>query len=138
MSRKLRYFPPDSLVEITTRTLQSRYLLPPTKHFARIVVGILARAQERAPIRIHAVGGLSSHMHILASIDDAQQLADFMEYANGNIAREAGRVVGWRGKFWGRRYAAIPVSDEEAAQVDRLRYVLSQGYASYCTSFTFG
>ncbi len=127
MSRKLRYFPPNSLVEVTTRTLQSRYLLPPNKHFARIVVGILARAQERAPIRIHAVGGLSSHMHILASIDDAEQLADFMEYANGNIAREAGRVVGWRGKFWGRRYAAIPVSDEEAAHVDRLRYVLSHG-----------
>ncbi len=135
MSRKLRYFPPDSLVEITTRTLQSRFLLQPTRHFARIVVGILARAQEKAPIRIHAISGLSTHLHILATVDDAEQLAaeqlaDFMEYANGNIAREALRLVkdrGWSGKLWERRYSAIPVSTEELAQVKRLRYVISHG-----------
>ncbi len=75
VSRKLRYFPPDTLVEVTTRTLQSRFLLPPTRQFARIVVGILARAQEKAPLRIHAVGGLSGHMHILVTVDDAEQLA---------------------------------------------------------------
>ncbi len=130
MSRKLRYFPPDSLVEITTRTLQSRFLLQPTRHFASTVVGILAKAQERAPIRIHALGGLSSHLHLLATVDDAEQLADFMEYTNGNIAREALRLVkhrGWSGKLWERRYSAIPVSDEESAQVKRLRYLLSHG-----------
>ncbi len=94
------------------------------------MVGILARAQERSPIRIHAFGGLSSHLHILATVDDAEQLADFMEYANGNIAREALRLVkdrGWSGKLWERRYAAIHVSDEEPAQVKRLRYLLSHG-----------
>jgi REP element-mobilizing transposase RayT len=130
VSRRLRYFPPDSLVEVTTRTLQSRFLLRPTRQFARTVVGILARAQERAPIRIHAVGGLSGHMHILATIDDAEQLSDFMEYANGNIAREALRLVegtGWSGKVWGRRYVALPVSGEEQAQVKRIRYLLSHG-----------
>ncbi len=130
MTRRLRYFPPDSLVEVTTRTLQSRFLLPPTRQFARLVVGILARAQERAPIRIHAVGGLSTHLHLLATVNDAEQLTRFMEYANGNLAREALRLVadrGWSGKLWGRRYAAIPVSDEEPAQVKRLRYLLSHG-----------
>ncbi len=94
------------------------------------MVGILAKAQEKAPIRIHALGGLSSHLHILATIDDAEQLADFMEYANGNIAREALRLVkdrGWSGKLWERRYSAIPVSDEEPTQIKRLRYVLSHG-----------
>ncbi len=94
------------------------------------MVGILARAQKRAPIRIHAVGGLSTHLHFLVSVDDAEQLADFMEYANGNIAREALRLVkhrGWSGKLWERRYSAIPVSDEKPAQVKRLRYLLSHG-----------
>jgi REP element-mobilizing transposase RayT len=130
VSRRIRYFPPDSLVEVTTRTLQSRFLLPPTRQFARTVVGILAKAQERAPIRIHAIGGLSGHMHILATVDDAEQLGDFMEYANGNIAREALRLVkdsGWSGKLWGRRYVALPVSDEEPAQIQRMRYVISHG-----------
>jgi hypothetical protein len=50
-----------------------------------------------------------------------------MEYLNGNLAREAGHMVGWREKFWGRRYRSIEVSDEEAAQVGRLRYILSHG-----------
>jgi REP element-mobilizing transposase RayT len=103
MSRRLRYFPPDSLVEVTTRTLQSRFLLQPTRPFARTVVGILARAQEKAPIRIHAVGGLSSHLHILATVDDAEQLGEFMEYANGNMAREALRLVEGRQRACVRR-----------------------------------
>ncbi len=33
----------------------------------------------------------------------------------------------WREKFWGRRYQAIPVSEEEAAQAERLRYILAHG-----------
>ena len=38
-----------------------------------------------------------------------------------------GRYFGWREKFWGDRYHAVPVSDEEEAQIARLRYGLSQG-----------
>ena len=50
-----------------------------------------------------------------------------MNYLNSNLAREAGRIYGWSEKFWGRRYQAIVITQEEAAQVDRLRYLLSHG-----------
>ncbi len=50
-----------------------------------------------------------------------------MGFVNGNLAKEAGRLHGWRERFWGRRYTAIVVSHEEAAQVTRLRYILEQG-----------
>jgi hypothetical protein len=50
-----------------------------------------------------------------------------MEYVNSNLAREVGRLVGWRDKFWARRYQAILISDEESAQVARFRYVLAHG-----------
>jgi hypothetical protein len=50
-----------------------------------------------------------------------------MGHFNSNLAREAGRLVRWREKFWGRRYQAIPISEEEAAQVERLRYVPAHG-----------
>jgi hypothetical protein len=60
-------------------------------------------------------------------VEDAEQLAAFMEYVNSNIAREVGRLIDWREKFWGRRYQAIIVSDEPKAQEERYRYVLSQG-----------
>ncbi len=128
MGRPLRHLPPGgATVEATSRTLQGRFLLPPTPHFASIVTGILARAQERHPVRLHAVCGLSNHMHLVGTADDAQQLAGFMCYANSNIAREAGRAVDWREKLWGRRYRPIILSDEEAVQVARLRYILEHG-----------
>jgi len=37
-------------------------------------------------------------------VDSAKELTDFMTYFNSNLAREAGRLVQWREKFWARRY----------------------------------
>ena len=54
-------------------------------------------------------------------------MAQFMGHFNSNLAREAGRLAHWREKFWGRRYQAIPISEEEAAQSERLRYILAHG-----------
>jgi hypothetical protein len=50
-----------------------------------------------------------------------------MTYFNSKLAREIGRLTGWRQKVWSRRYQAIVISQEEEAQVDRLTYVLSNG-----------
>jgi hypothetical protein len=46
---------------------------------------------------------------------------------NGNLARELSHLTGWTDRIWARRYQAILVSNEEAAQVDRLTYSLAQG-----------
>jgi len=70
---------------------------------------------------------LSNHYHLLLQPRTADQLADFMGYFNGNLAKEAGRLHRWREKFWGRRYRAIPVSFEPEAQIQRLKYLLEQG-----------
>jgi hypothetical protein len=50
-----------------------------------------------------------------------------MRYVNSNLAKEVGRSADWKAKFWSRRYQHIVVSEEEAAQVARLKYVLSHG-----------
>ncbi len=55
----------------------------------------------------------------------ADQLADFMEFLNGNLARESGRPLEWHGSFWADRFHLIPISPEPEALVERLRYVLS-------------
>jgi hypothetical protein len=46
---------------------------------------------------------------------------------SSKLAREVGRLTGWRQKIFGRRYQAIVVSGEEAAQIERLRYGLAHG-----------
>lgn len=127
MPRSLRYIPPRSLVEVTIRTIQARFLLRPSRDLNEIVVGILARAADRYEVEVCAFIFLSNHAHLLLVPADAEQLALFMGYVNGNLAKEAGRLHGWRERFWGRRYQAIVVSDEETAQVARLRYVLENG-----------
>ena len=128
MARRLRFIPHGgSLVEVTCRTVQGRFLLKPTDELRTLVIGILARARRLHPVRLHAFVFLSNHYHLLLSVEDARQLAGFMNYLNSNLAREAGRLYGWKEKFWGRRYQAIVISEEEAAQSDRLRYLLSHG-----------
>lgn len=127
MSRRLRFIPPGSLVEVTCRTVQGRLLLRPTPVLRDLTLGVLARAARLYPVEVHAFAFLSNHYHLLLSVPDAQRLAQFMNYVNSNLAREAGRLIRWRERFWGRRYQAILVSDEEAAQVARLRYVLAHG-----------
>jgi len=128
MARRLRYIPEGgALVEVTCRTLQGRFLLRPTKPLRSLGLGVLGRAQRLYPVDLHAFVFLSNHYHLLLSVVDSCQLSQFMNYLNSNLAREAGRLNGWREKFWGRRYQAIVVSEEEAAQIDRLRYLLSHG-----------
>jgi len=50
-----------------------------------------------------------------------------MGYFQTNSALEVGRMRNWPDGIWADRYRSIPISDEPAAQVDRLRYVLAQG-----------
>ena len=122
-----RFAPPNSLVEITIPTIQGRFLLRPSRDLNEIVIGILGRAARLYAVRVCAFVFLSNHAHLLLRPQDANQLALFMGYLNGNLAKEAGRLHAWREKLWGRRYRPIAVSDEPSAQVDRLRYLLSQG-----------
>ena len=127
MPRGLRWIPPGEPVEITTRTLESRLILPMTPTFRRQAVGTLARAAKMYRVRIHAVVMLSNHYHCLATPDDGEQLARFMEFVNGNLARQALRLQGRSGRLWGDRYHAVPISPEPEAQEERLRYLLSNG-----------
>ncbi len=61
MPRGPRYLPPEWSVEVTTRTICGFYLLPATRSFARTMVGILGKAQEKYPVQIHAAVAASNH-----------------------------------------------------------------------------
>ncbi len=87
--------PGGSRFEITTRALQSRYLIPTGERFRSIAVGIMARAKERYPVELYAFGGLSSHLHLLLGADDVDQLAGFMGFVNsGSLGKRIGSSDG--------------------------------------------
>jgi hypothetical protein len=115
------------MVEVTARTIGGRFLLRPEPRLNERIVGVLARAQQYADIEIYGVNFQSSHPHLDVGVEDSEQLAAFFCYAQGNIAKEVNRLQGWSDKLWARRYSAILVSDEEEAQVARLRYLLENG-----------
>ena len=91
------------------------------------VVGVLGRAQRLTSMSVIDVSVMSNHLHALVFAEDARQLASFMGHVDTNLSKEIGRLHGWPGTLWDRRYRAILVSDEEEAQVARLKYLLAAG-----------
>lgn len=113
MARRLRFIPEGgALVEVTCRTIHGRFLLKPSRRLNQIVLGVLGRALRKQPLQLVSFVFLSNHYHLLLWVPNAQRLAAFMNFFNGNLAKEAGRLANWREKFWSRRYQAIVVSDE--------------------------
>ena len=128
MGRRLRYIPEGgAVVEITSRTVGARYLLKPSQEVNEVIIGVLARAQRFYEVPIHALVFMSNHYHLLISVEDACQMARFMNYVNGNLAKEVGIFNDWHEKYWSRRYQGIVVYNQEHEQVERIRYILSHG-----------
>ncbi len=126
MGRPLRHIEPHTVVEVTARAIQSRKLLRPSSEVREVVLGVLGKALTMYPVQMHLFFFASNHLHFLLTTPDAKALAGFMCFVQGNIAREVGRILEWTEKFWGRRYRAIPVVDEQAQQ-DRMDYIFRQG-----------
>jgi hypothetical protein len=88
MPRRVRFIPEGgALVEITTRTIQGRHLLTPGPAVNEVVLGVLGRAQRLHKIPCCGICVLSSHYHLLLRVEDAEEMADFMEYIE--IEKEA-------------------------------------------------
>ena len=127
MARKLRFIPHTrTLISITCRTIQGRFLLRPGPRLNDIVLGVLGRAQRRYETTLSAFSVLSNHFHLLLVVDSAREVADFMRYSKSKLGREVNRLTGWRGPVFDRRYEMTVVTDEDAAQIERLSYVLAQ------------
>ncbi len=66
MPRKLRFVPhARTLISITCRAVQGRYLFRPSPQLNDLVLGVLGRAQRRYKTTISAFAVLLSHFHLL-------------------------------------------------------------------------
>jgi REP element-mobilizing transposase RayT len=115
---------PSGLVEITSRTVQGRYLMRPSEEANDLILGVLGRAQAKYNVVLHAFCFLSNHFHLHATMTSAEQMSLFMGFLNGNLAKELGRLHGWKEKFWGRRYHSASVKPTEHDQLRRFLYIL--------------
>jgi REP element-mobilizing transposase RayT len=127
MSRIPRIIPDDSLVEVSNRCMQGRFLLCPSPELNEIILGVLGRALTLYPAILHAAVFLSNHYHLLATFPSTGVMSKFMGYLNRNLSIEIGKLHDWRGPMWQGRYHHSVVDDEPAIQIERLRYLLEQG-----------
>ena len=128
MARYPRYVPEEgALVEVTCRTFQGRFLLRPRQDLNDIVVGVLARFLEKRPnIGLVGIVVLSTHLHLLLSVESQEDLSNLMRDFGSKTAREVNRLYGWSGSLFSSRYRSICVTTEPAAQIARLEYLLAQ------------
>lgn len=125
MSHRPRWYLPGTVYEVTSRTIQERFLVKPSEESRALLVGVIAMALRYfSSVRMHAFVFLSNHCHLLVSATQSEELAPFLGFIFGNSSRELGRLHDWRGKLWAKPCSVIPILDEEA-QINRLRYLLS-------------
>lgn len=128
MPRNPRFVPPHSLQHVSDVVAQNRFRLTPSPLLNERFLGVLGKAQETFDMTICAVVVMASHFHLLLRPSDGKHLADFMCFLKTNLAKEIGRRLQNRsGPFFEQRYHTITVSDEEEAQIQVLRYILSHG-----------
>jgi REP element-mobilizing transposase RayT len=127
MARKLRYLPHENATfEVVSRAIHGRLLLRPSEKTNSLIRGILGRALFLYPVRLHVFSFVSNHFHLIVTTPDFVTLSSFMCFVCGNIARRVGKHLGWREKFWGRRFSATHIDDDLSLR-RRVRYVLSHG-----------
>ena len=129
MPRRRRHLPtPESLVLVTLRVIQARFLLAPTSAvIGQTYLGVLGRAQRLFPIKIIGHVSAGNHVHLLVQPGTARRLSQFMGHFAGNLSKKIGKLVDWRGSFWERRYTGQVVSDEDQAQLEIFAYLLAHG-----------
>ncbi|MBP9167482.1 MAG: hypothetical protein KBG48_08850 [Kofleriaceae bacterium] len=131
MSHCPRWYLPRLVYEVTIRTLHGTFWMRPDPECAAIVAGAFGHALRRYPgVRLHGFDAQSNHLHYLVSATEPAQLPLFFGLVHSNIARQLNQLRRRTGVFWSRRGKVIPVLDADA-QLDRLRYLLSQGPKSH-------
>jgi REP element-mobilizing transposase RayT len=125
MPRPIRMLNPSEIFFLTVRCFQRRYLLRPSQETVEVLGGVLARSVRLHGVELFGFSVISNHLHLIVRAPRGN-LPRFMQYLLTNISKKVGKLVGWRGSFWERRYSAEPILDETAL-LERLSYVLSHG-----------
>jgi REP element-mobilizing transposase RayT len=118
-------YEPSVIYFVTVRCFQGRLLLRPSDETNDVLGGVLARAVRTHGIELFVFSVASNHVHMLVRAP-CRNLPEFMRYLLANLSKKVGKLIGWRGSFWERRYSAEPVLDEPAL-LERVRYIIAHG-----------
>ncbi|MEQ8978454.1 MAG: hypothetical protein RL846_11035 [Deltaproteobacteria bacterium] len=122
--RRPRRLTPGARWFVTVRCARSQFRLTPDIDRTELFKFFLAKALKRCDgVRLHAAVQMSNHFHLVLT-DERSQLADLMEYLDGQLARALNAVDQVRGQVLERRYSAIEIVDDEAL-ANRIVYTVT-------------
>jgi len=115
---------------VTNRTEHAMFFLLPTQEINELILFWLAKAKENKGknIQLYSFTFMSNHMHMLLQ-DPEGELADFMGYFEGNLAKAVNKIHQRKGKFWSREYDDVIVDGEEEFW-DRYSYIAANPVAA--------
>jgi REP element-mobilizing transposase RayT len=103
MARPLRDTDPNAIRLITSRTIEARLLMTPSKQMNQIIGGVLARYQEQFKIEIFAYCFLSNHFHLVCRAPE-RNVWHFMQSVKRELAKRCNRLRNREAPLWSRRY----------------------------------
>lgn len=112
----------------TRRCSERRFFLRPDPETTNAFWYCLGWAAQRHGLILHAAVALSNHVHVVAT-DPRAVYPDFLRDFHGLLARV---VNAWRGRwehFWDANQASAVVLEDDAAQLDKMVYVLTNPVA---------
>ncbi|MCO4762908.1 MAG: transposase [Myxococcales bacterium] len=109
------------------QTINREFLLTPGMDVNSVILGVLAWAQSKTGVHIHAFTFMSTHFHLIITVRNVEQKSEFMRLLNGNLSKKLNFIHNRRGTMWHRRFRAIGIAPDEATQRSRLRYVMAHG-----------
>ena len=130
MSSFIRFQPEEWMMyHATSRCIEGKAFLKPIPKVNELFLGILGKTMEcyKEVVCVHNVVVMSNHYHLMASVRDGKDLADFMRMLNGEVARELNRVWTRKGPFWDGRYNPLLLLDDEAV-VNTWKYVFANSF----------
>jgi putative transposase len=89
-----------------------------TEDIERTLHRFIEATCKRHKCRVHAIGGLEDHVHLLVELSNTLTMADLMEFVKGSSSRFVNEQLGDRGVFkWQGSYGAFSVSPHERQKV---------------------
>lgn len=124
----IRYYHPDLLFEVTTRTVAGAFLLDPVAYpeFGPALHAIIARAQEKYAVQVYAYFAMSNHYHAIYGAQDPDTMSDFLCDVHAAIARYANRVLKRHGPVFAGRCDVRPILPGDKVLPERLCYIMGQ------------
>ena len=114
MGRPIRNTDPSIIRHVSSRTLNAQLLMRPNSEINEIIGGVIAKYQQKHKIILYAASILSNHYHLVAQAPE-QNLWEFEQSINREIAKRINWYLGRKGYFWGRRYNEEPTLTEGEA-----------------------